>query len=318
MAAVALSALSLSLLLAATSAAPPEAALPQPQAQAERSQAAQAERSQAVQPGHNHKHCVPPGFRAVTVKNEGNPFQMAVLSASDSVSDTLAKFGNWEVAGFKMIAKRSGVQLPASGTFLDMGANLGYYTLLFAKQGYRVLAVEPGTNNRRAINASLCMNPDIAGRVQVLPIALTDASEVGNTRCTLRSTNTNINIGNMALKCGSVDTVKACKHQERGCEEVPVTTLDTLLRDMRPSSVDAAKMDVEGHECNILRGGETLFSTYAPKMVQVETEFGNAMECVRETAAKVSYTLIPVSKADTVMAPAAYLERQSGSATHPL
>jgi len=253
--------------------------------------------------GSKAEQCVPPGFRAVTVKNDGNPFSMAVLASKDIVSESVASTGKWEVSGFQEIASRSGVPLPSSGTFLDIGANLGYYTLLFAKQGYRTISVEPGTNNRRAINASLCMNPDIAGRVHLMPVALTDASEVGNMRCVLRSTNTQINLGNMWLKCATPDKVKACTHGEKACEEVPVKTLDSLLSELTPSSIDAVKIDVEEHECNILRGGETLFSTYAPKMVQVETMFGNAAECVKETAAKVKYTLKSVSQADTVMMP---------------
>jgi len=271
------------------------------QRQADRS-AVKASKSQEIS-WIKRQQCLPPGFKSVTVNNEGKAFHMAVLSARDIVSDSVAKTGQWEVAGIEQMAHRSGVHLPASGTFLDIGANLGYYSLLFAKQGYRVIAVEPGTNNRRAINASLCMNPDIAGLVQVLPLALTDASEIGNTRCVLRSTNTQINIGNMALTCGRAAEVKACGQREQACEEVLVKTLDSLLLDLKPSSVDAVKMDVEGHECNILRSGETLFSTYAPKLVQVETNVGHTLDCVKEAAAKAKYTLKAVSNADTVMAP---------------
>lgn len=37
----------------------------------------------------------------------------------------------------------------------------GYYSFLFAKAGYNVLAFEPMPHNRRAIEATLCLNPDI-------------------------------------------------------------------------------------------------------------------------------------------------------------
>ena len=42
-------------------------------------------------------------------------------------------------------------------TFIDIGANLGYYSLLFIASGYKVYAIEPFGANRRALQASLCL-----------------------------------------------------------------------------------------------------------------------------------------------------------------
>ena len=62
--------------------------------------------------------------------------------------------------------------LPRPSTFLDIGANLGYYTLLFAQYGHDVLAVEPMAYNRNALAASLCLNPTLASRITLVAAAL--------------------------------------------------------------------------------------------------------------------------------------------------
>merc|ERR1719436_1287957 len=103
------------------------------------------------------------------------------------------------------MAVQASIDLPSNGTFLDIGANLGYYSLLFAHKGYKVIAVEPMTRNRRAIEASLCLNPDLRGRVTVIPAALVAPDEVAGRHCVIRSTNLAANIGNGYLKCGASD-----------------------------------------------------------------------------------------------------------------
>ena len=96
---------------------------------------------------------------------------MAVLSDADIVSKEIATRGYWELKYpselLHLAGGSRGVELPRPGTFLDIGANLGFYTLLFAQHGYSVLAVEPMLLNRKAIETSLCLNPQFmsSGRV---------------------------------------------------------------------------------------------------------------------------------------------------------
>ncbi|CAE8589106.1 unnamed protein product, partial [Polarella glacialis] len=175
---------------------------------------------------HSVANCLPPGFRSAVVKNEGVPFSMAVLTHPDIVSEAVASNGMWEVSGVDGMASRAQAQLPASGTFLDIGANL-----------------------------------DIAGLVKVVPVALSDK------------------------------------------QEVPVRTLDSVLAELKPSSIDAVKIDIEGHECKVLASGGSLFSKYAPKLVQVETNVGDSLNCVKHAAASFSYQVRSLG-GDTALIPA--------------
>merc|ERR1719321_2101435 len=96
-------------------------------------------------------------------------FDMALLQKDDLVSNFVAREGYWEIRDPQEMAARSGAFLPTGGTLLDIGANLGYYTLLFASKGYKVIAVEPMTHNRVALETSLCINPGLKGLVTIVP-----------------------------------------------------------------------------------------------------------------------------------------------------
>mmetsp|Transcript_30625 Transcript_30625/g.95161 ORF Transcript_30625/g.95161 Transcript_30625/m.95161 type:complete len:312 (+) Transcript_30625:76-1011(+) len=236
--------------------------------------------------------CVPPGMRAVPV--HAGAFDMVVLGDNDIVSRALARTGRWEVGSLEEMARKVNTTLPKTGVLLDIGANIGYYSLMFAHRGYHVVAVEPMTRNRKAIEGSLCLNPHLRSLVTVVPAALVAPAEAGSTHCVIRSSNYRINIGNGVLNCGSKDAgFKPCSKSDQNCEEVPVKTLDQVLADVAPPSVTVVKMDIEGYECNMLKGGASLFSSYKPKLVQAETKFGNSSTCIHEVAAANGYALFP-------------------------
>jgi len=212
---------------------------------------------------------------------------MAVHDGSDLVSQTICKSGFWEFADPKAL----GISAPASGSrLLDIGANVGWYTLMFAQHGYDVLAVEPMTMNRELITASICANPDLKQKIQLVATALTDKAEPGAT-CKIFSANTNQGDGMIA--CGKEQVAEledhahnhdSIRHIDR--ETVPMTTLDQVLLSSKVLRIDVMKMDVERYECVVLDGGSQLFSKFHPKQLMIEARSGgndalhNTMGCV--------------------------------------
>lgn len=242
--------------------------------------------------------CVPPGMRRVSVLN--GAFEMVVLGANDIVSNDIAVNGYWEISDPQDIASVAHGTLPKNGTFFDIGANIGYYSLLFARKGYRVFAVEPMTRNRQALEGSLCLNPSLRSLITVLPVALGSPEEL-SMRCVVRSSNSEINVGNGIMRCGTPSEVSACSPQEgESCEVVHVRTLDSILSYYQVPQVEVVKMDIEAHECEVLKGGQSLFQKHYPAYLKVETMYGSA-GCVQNESVRHGYRLYPI-EGDTIMA----------------
>lgn len=56
--------------------------------------------------------------------------------------------------------------------FIDIGANIGAFTMAVAAAGYSVIAIEAMAVNQHALRLSLCTSPALSSLVTVLPVAL--------------------------------------------------------------------------------------------------------------------------------------------------
>jgi FkbM family methyltransferase len=137
--------------------------------------------------------------------------------------------------------------------FLDVGANLGYFTLLASSvvgaRG-RVLALEPNPQNLQLIYESLLHNG--ASNVVVFPFAASDAAAI------LRFVTVGSN--------GGVVTAHAAAQDHSLL--VQAVILDQMLGD--EPRIDAVKMDIEAHEPAALRGMAGIIRRHRPRLI---TEF---------------------------------------------
>lgn len=79
-------------------------------------------------------------------------------------STTAAAMLQGLVASQRLASSRG---LSVTPTLLDVGANLGWYTLVASRAGFPAVAFEPMPSNRQLLAASaLCLNPDVAGRIR--------------------------------------------------------------------------------------------------------------------------------------------------------
>jgi FkbM family methyltransferase len=239
---------------------------------------------------------------------------MAVHKHNDWVSNMIAWHGWWEIRrpseflnGLAGIGRHARLPRPG-GTFLDIGANVGYYTLMFADRGDRVISIEPMARNRLAIQATLCMNPDLQARVRIVAAALGTAADVADgVSCVMRP-QVQRNLGNGVLECGrnhtcrspeppSADTLTQrtgmsltlAQWRHLPCEEVPLRPLDAVLAELKPASVKTAKIDIEGHECLALAGGESIFTLYRPRLMVAEWKAAHVAACMRKLATRHGY-----------------------------
>lgn len=122
---------------------------------------------------------------------------------------------------------------------LDIGANLGAYTVLFAQWvGPRggVVAFEPAPASRAGLERQLELN-DVAARVDVRPEAVAAASGVRRFRAV------GVQGGNR------LETID----DSSDCIAVPTTSIDEFC-ERAGVEPDLMKIDVEGAELDVLRG----------------------------------------------------------------
>ena len=176
-----------------------------------------------------------------------------VLNPTDPVVSGALHFGVYEKAEtrFFQSACRDGM------TFLDVGANLGYYTALAARAvgpNGRVLAVEPDPDSFGYLEQTIAANA--VGNVQAFPVAASDAP------ATLPLYISTDNRGDNRLYASGEDRPQV---------EVAARPLDALLRENKIDTVDLIKVDVQGYESKVIAGlRETI--TASPNLTLL-TEF---------------------------------------------
>jgi FkbM family methyltransferase len=163
-------------------------------------------------------------------------------------------------------------RLARPGTFVDIGAHTGDFTLAIADvPGLDLVAVEP----QPQAMATLRQRADTAAiPVKSIETALSDKPGTLNLAVPVLAG------GDRIWEWGSIAkdfTALRQNHPEIvGIEEiaVPVTTLDALgLQNVR-----SIKLDAEGAEYEVLRGGQTLLSAQRP-IVSVELEERHRAGC---------------------------------------
>ena len=164
---------------------------------------------------------------------------------------------------------------------LDIGANIGWFTFVFALRKWTVHAFEPMPFNRQLLNATLCMNPELVQYVNIHPVALGIVDKP--LPCKVYSAADNMGDGVVCCDddpCGGPLHVRTNrKFTLRG--ETMVQQLDTFLASKRfpPESVGFVKIDVEGYECGVLQGGKQLLQHIRPAVVRTEVNTFHSTFC---------------------------------------
>jgi len=131
---------------------------------------------------------------------------------------------------------------------LDIGANIGNHSVAYSDCFAEVVAFEPNPVTRHLLNANVLLNA--LGNVRVCDLALSDTQGQA-----VLSTS----VGNLG-KASLEETFDAASHQ------VATQTGDQFLQslDLADRSIGFIKIDVEGHECQVLHGLSATIAHHCP------------------------------------------------------
>ena len=153
----------------------------------------------------------------------------------------------------------------------DIGANVGLYTCYAAKRGIRVFAFEPSVFNLETLSRNIFLN-DLTEQVTIVPLPLTD-----------KLTFSTLNMGNTDWG-GALSTVgQEYGHDGKPMDmvfKIPTIGLSMVdaINSLNITQPDYIKMDVDGIEHLILKGGISILDKVKGLLVEINDNFSEQSE----------------------------------------
>jgi FkbM family methyltransferase len=207
------------------------------------------------------------------------------LDLDEGIDLAVYIFGCFEPATSRVLESLIG----PGDVVIDIGANIGAHTLPLARRvgsDGRVFAFEPTRFAHSKLVRNLELNPHLASRVRVEQMFLTDESAafppeaVYSSWPLTRSNNQHKKHGGVAKDTSGATAMK----------------LDNYVEQHAIEQVRLIKLDVDGHECQVLRGAKTLLKTKRPVIVMELApytlgETGESLEELLAILTDVGYSL---------------------------
>tara|TARA_Y100001970_G_C14253719_1_gene873606 strand:+ start:2781 stop:3638 length:858 start_codon:yes stop_codon:yes gene_type:complete len=133
---------------------------------------------------------------------------------------------------------------------VDIGANIGAYTILAASKGSKVIAVEPIPSSFEILKKNISLN-GFSDTVDVFNIAISDKDE-------------NLNFSN---NLDALNHVLVNGEKYSDIINIPAVKLNQILKGRIPKFI---KIDVEGFESKVINGAENIFSHSDLKCLIIE------------------------------------------------
>ena len=169
------------------------------------------------------------------------------------------------------VAKTLQRYLRIDSVFIDIGANIGFFSLLAARIAPKgkVLSFEPDRNNFKLLSTAILYN-GLENIISAYPVAVSDQDDT----IVLSDLGSSKNTG-ARFTAKDISTLRPLVHgPDPFFERVKAVSLDNFISDQ---NVDLIKIDIEGYEPFAFRGMEQILNRYKPVVI-VEFAPGNLMD----------------------------------------
>jgi FkbM family methyltransferase len=166
------------------------------------------------------------------------------LDLSDWIQFQVYIFGCYE----KNECIAFGDLLPPACTFMDIGANVGVYSLTISSKAKQVFSFEPSPIAFLKLQSTIRNNA--IKNISVFQLAVDDKEDKY--------------VSLYAPLPNNIGATSMHRNIGKPIAEVKTTTIDTFVNNSAIEKIDAIKIDIEGNELAALRGAKITIAKYRP------------------------------------------------------
>ena len=200
-------------------------------------------------------------------------YQLYIFNSSNFLFYNLKKKGAFEttisnniIKALKFYSEKKNITNNKDIFMLDIGGNVGWYPSLLGRYGYSILTFEASEKNSYVLKKNFC---NLIKDSNVVIISKGLGSEEKNCSYFIEKHNA----GNGMVICDNSkeklnnEYLKKIYKKEN---EIEITTLNSFMPYLSNKNIALMKIDVEGHEFQILQGGKELITKYHVPYVVLE------------------------------------------------
>lgn len=179
-----------------------------------------------------------------------------LLEASEAIDLSVRILGTFQN---HVVESTSRFWIPRNAIVLDVGANSGVLSLMYARlfDDGHVFSFEPTDRAYSKLKANLLLNPTLARRITPVHCFLGDRShQSGNASAFARWRLDVSSTGAHPHHCGSLSPAAA-----------PAASIDDFVKQRGLERIDLIKIDTDGAEYEVLRGATTTLKRFHPILV---------------------------------------------------
>ena len=203
---------------------------------------------------------------------KGTKFQMYIFKTHNFLLDQIKKYGAFEISesnyiieALKFYSSKFNILNNKDIYMLDIGGNIGWYPSLLGRYGYTILSFEAFEKNNYVANKNYCfLNKE--SNVILIPQGLSSEVKI----CYYY--NQRVNAGNGMVLCDKKTQINRTGPGKMFIKEsqINITTLNTFMPYLSNKHIALIKIDVEGHEFEVLEGGKDLITKYHVPFICLE------------------------------------------------
>ncbi|NCV46922.1 MAG: FkbM family methyltransferase [Actinobacteria bacterium] len=180
-------------------------------------------------------------------------------------------------------------EIPAGSVLWDVGANIGLYSVLAAKFGARVVAIEPSTFNVEALTRNISLN-EVQEQITLVPLPI---SHVG--RKVSRLALATMELGDSQNLFHSLKRDTGGHLTPRTTYMIPGLPLDELANLFEIPRPTHLKIDVDGNEPEIIASAGRFFDSVYEILTEIP-QYAGAAQSISQKLSSDGFQLMTTSR----------------------